>query len=236
MCKIRRPRLALYTMRENNWYTLVKQPANTSQLFSVKCSQLFSFLFYFKYCLFSVVLPSYESCKAPNITYALVKPTEYFAAINVALTICVPSRTYNVFQLSAWRPSTGGKTKNQLHITIREQVSAVIYNETEKSVYQDMCCVYGTVSCKVRLRCPCGTSIKVYYINTVKYPFRKFKDKIHLLSIWWFEMVLSYVKNIARPIISDGRLFKIDYEKKYRVGFEEQKFMFRISFAQILYE
>ncbi|CAB3985511.1 Hypothetical predicted protein, partial [Paramuricea clavata] len=52
------------------------------------------------------------------------------------------------YRLSAWRPLAGSKTRNQLHFTIREQVNAAIYNDSEKTVYKDMCRVYGTVSCK----------------------------------------------------------------------------------------
>ncbi|XP_028398600.1 AP-5 complex subunit mu-1-like [Dendronephthya gigantea] len=52
------------------------------------------------------------------------------------------------YRLSAWRPLAATKTRNQLHFSIREQVKAVIYNYPEKSVYKDMCHVYGVVSCK----------------------------------------------------------------------------------------
>jgi hypothetical protein len=53
------------------------------------------------------------------------------------------------FQLSAWRPMVGSKTRNQLHFAIQEQVNAAIYNDSEKTVFKDMCRVFGTISCKV---------------------------------------------------------------------------------------
>lgn len=51
------------------------------------------------------------------------------------------------YKLSAWRPLQH-KAKNQLHLHIQEKVNAAIYNHPEKIVYKDMCCTYGTISCK----------------------------------------------------------------------------------------
>ena len=52
------------------------------------------------------------------------------------------------YKMSAWRPMAGTKTRNQLHFTIQEQVNAAIYSDPEKTVYKDMCRVYGSISCK----------------------------------------------------------------------------------------